>query len=129
MHGAAAPVVMMETVRNDLMTQFVQMGARYVSTGTDLPFPIAACARKAKFAREIKVCDWPVDRCPSRPGLTRCASGLAAPVEQTVPISPALRAPSPRSAEEVYAAGYAAALPAAARSFSSSARLRGTPQR
>ena len=40
--------------RNDLMTQFVQMGARYVSTGTDLSFLIAACAQKAKFVREIK---------------------------------------------------------------------------
>ena len=41
--------------RNDLMTQFVQMGARYVSTGTDLSFLIAACAQKAKFVRDIKV--------------------------------------------------------------------------
>ena len=41
--------------RNDLMTQFVQMGARYVSTGTDLAFLIAACAQKAKFVREIKI--------------------------------------------------------------------------
>jgi 2-keto-3-deoxy-L-rhamnonate aldolase RhmA len=41
--------------RNDLMTKFVQMGARYVSTGTDLSFLIAACAQKAKFVRDIKV--------------------------------------------------------------------------
>ena len=39
--------------RNDLMTQFVRMGARYVSTGTDLAFLIAACAQKAKFVRDI----------------------------------------------------------------------------
>ncbi|MGD0431166.1 MAG: hypothetical protein ABSA58_08745, partial [Acetobacteraceae bacterium] len=39
--------------RNDLMTKFVQMGARYVSTGTDLAFLIAACAQKAKFVRDI----------------------------------------------------------------------------
>lgn len=41
--------------RDDLMTKFVQMGARYVSTGTDLSFLIAACAQKAKFVRDIKV--------------------------------------------------------------------------
>jgi len=39
--------------RNDLMTKFVQMGARYVSTGTDLAFLTAACAQKAKFVRDI----------------------------------------------------------------------------
>ncbi len=41
--------------RDDLMTKFVQMGARYVSTGTDLSFLIAACAQKATFVRGIKV--------------------------------------------------------------------------
>jgi 4-hydroxy-2-oxoheptanedioate aldolase len=41
--------------RDDLMTQFVQMGARYVSTGTDLAFLIAASAQRAKFVRDIKV--------------------------------------------------------------------------
>ena len=41
--------------RDDLMTKFVQMGARYVSTGTDLSFLIAACAQKAKFVRGIAV--------------------------------------------------------------------------
>ena len=41
--------------RDELMAQFVQMGARYVSTGTDLSFLIAACAQKARFVREIKV--------------------------------------------------------------------------
>lgn len=40
--------------RDDLMTQFVQMGARYVSTGTDLAFLIAACAQKARFVKGIK---------------------------------------------------------------------------
>jgi 2-keto-3-deoxy-L-rhamnonate aldolase RhmA len=39
----------------DLMTSFVQMGARYVSTGTDLAFLLAACAAKARFVREIAV--------------------------------------------------------------------------
>ena len=41
--------------RDDLMTKFVRMGARYVSTGTDLSFLIAACAQKAKFVRDIAV--------------------------------------------------------------------------
>ena len=41
--------------RDDLMTQFVQMGARYVSTGTDLSFLITACAQKARFVRQIPV--------------------------------------------------------------------------
>src|ERR1700744_2950313 len=40
--------------RDDLMTKFVQMGARYVSTGTDLAFLLAACAQKAKFVRDIQ---------------------------------------------------------------------------
>ncbi|MFO1023991.1 MAG: aldolase/citrate lyase family protein [Acetobacteraceae bacterium] len=41
--------------RDDLMTQFVQMGARYVSTGTDLSFLISACNAKAKFVKGISV--------------------------------------------------------------------------
>lgn len=41
--------------RDDLMTQFVQMGARYVSTGTDLSFLLAACAQRARFVKEIAV--------------------------------------------------------------------------
>ncbi len=40
--------------RDDLMTQFVQMGARYVSTGTDLSFLLAACTQKARFVRQMK---------------------------------------------------------------------------
>src|ERR1700739_708054 len=40
--------------RNDLMTQFVHMGARYVSTGTDMALLQAACAQKAKFVRDIR---------------------------------------------------------------------------
>jgi 2-keto-3-deoxy-L-rhamnonate aldolase RhmA len=40
--------------RDDLMTKFVQMGARYVSTGTDLAFLLGACAQKAKFVRDIQ---------------------------------------------------------------------------
>ena len=41
--------------RNDLMTQFVQMGARYVSTGTDLAFLATACTERAKFVQGIVV--------------------------------------------------------------------------
>ena len=41
--------------RNDLIEKFVKMGARYVSTGTDLSFLLAACAQKAKFVNDIKV--------------------------------------------------------------------------
>jgi 4-hydroxy-2-oxoheptanedioate aldolase len=41
--------------RDDLMTQFVQMGARYVSTGTDLSFLLAASAQKARFVRDINL--------------------------------------------------------------------------
>lgn len=39
--------------RDDLMTQFVQMGARYVSTGTDMAFLMNGCAQRAKFVRDI----------------------------------------------------------------------------
>ncbi len=41
--------------RDDLMTQFVQMGARYVSTGTDLAFLVAACAQRADLVRRMKL--------------------------------------------------------------------------
>ena len=39
----------------DLAAEFVRMGARYVSTGTDLAFLMSACAAKAKEVREMKV--------------------------------------------------------------------------
>jgi 4-hydroxy-2-oxoheptanedioate aldolase len=39
--------------RDDLMGQFVRMGARYVSTGTDMAFLMGACAQRARFVREI----------------------------------------------------------------------------
>lgn len=41
--------------RDDLMAQFVKMGARYVSTGTDLGFLISSCTQRARFVREIDV--------------------------------------------------------------------------
>jgi 2-keto-3-deoxy-L-rhamnonate aldolase RhmA len=41
--------------RPDLMAQYVAMGARYVSTGTDLNFLLAACTARAKQVREAKV--------------------------------------------------------------------------
>ena len=40
--------------RPELAAAFVRMGARYVSTGTDLGFLLAACTAKAKEVREIK---------------------------------------------------------------------------
>ena len=43
------------TGRDDLMIQFVQMGARYVSTGTDLAFLMSACTAKTKFVQGIKI--------------------------------------------------------------------------
>jgi 2-keto-3-deoxy-L-rhamnonate aldolase RhmA len=39
--------------RPDLAADFVRMGARYVSTGTDLAFLMAACTEKAKQVREM----------------------------------------------------------------------------
>jgi 4-hydroxy-2-oxoheptanedioate aldolase len=39
--------------RPDLAAQFVRMGARYVSTGTDLGFLLAASTAKAKEVRDI----------------------------------------------------------------------------
>jgi 2-keto-3-deoxy-L-rhamnonate aldolase RhmA len=39
--------------RPDLAAEFVRMGARYVSTGTDLGFLLAACTAKAKEVHDI----------------------------------------------------------------------------
>ncbi len=39
--------------RSDLAAAFVRMGARYVSTGTDLGFLLAACTAKAKEVHDI----------------------------------------------------------------------------
>ena len=41
--------------RPDLVAEFVKMGARYVSTGTDLAFLLSACAARAKAVKEIKL--------------------------------------------------------------------------
>src|SRR5262249_49976100 len=41
--------------RPDLAAEFVKMGARYVSTGTDLGFLMGASAARAKEVREIKL--------------------------------------------------------------------------
>jgi 4-hydroxy-2-oxoheptanedioate aldolase len=51
-HGKHAAVGGFAT-RPDLAAQYVGMGARYVSTGTDLGFLLAACAAKAKEVREM----------------------------------------------------------------------------
>jgi 2-keto-3-deoxy-L-rhamnonate aldolase RhmA len=39
--------------RPDLVADFVRMGARYVSTGTDLAFLLGACTARAKQVQEI----------------------------------------------------------------------------
>ena len=39
--------------RPDLVAQFVKMGARYVSTGTDLGFLMAECQKRVKQVRDI----------------------------------------------------------------------------
>ena len=41
--------------RPDLVAEFVQMGARYVSTGTDLGFLLSACTARARQVQEIKL--------------------------------------------------------------------------
>src|SRR5262245_56080431 len=41
--------------RPDLMAEFVKMGARYVSTGTDLNFLLGACAQRARQVQEIRL--------------------------------------------------------------------------
>jgi 4-hydroxy-2-oxoheptanedioate aldolase len=41
--------------RPDLVERFVQMGARYVSTGTDLGFLVAACTAKARAVAGITI--------------------------------------------------------------------------
>jgi 4-hydroxy-2-oxoheptanedioate aldolase len=43
--------------RPQLAAEFVRIGARYVSTGTDLGFLLAAAAAKAKEVRDIKLDD------------------------------------------------------------------------
>ena len=51
-HGKHAAVGGFAT-RPDLAAQYVRMGARYVSTGTDLGFLLAACAAKAKEVADM----------------------------------------------------------------------------
>jgi 2-keto-3-deoxy-L-rhamnonate aldolase RhmA len=41
--------------RPDLVAEFVKMGARYVSTGTDAGFLLAACTHRARQVQEIKL--------------------------------------------------------------------------
>ncbi len=41
--------------RPDLVQKFVSMGARFVSTGTDLGFLLAACTERAKQVRNLKL--------------------------------------------------------------------------
>jgi 4-hydroxy-2-oxoheptanedioate aldolase len=53
-HGKHCGVGGLST-RPDLVAEFVRMGARYVSTGTDLAFLLSACTARAKQVREIKL--------------------------------------------------------------------------
>ena len=41
--------------RPDLVAEYVKMGERYVSTGTDLGFLMAGCVQKAQQVRDIKI--------------------------------------------------------------------------
>jgi 4-hydroxy-2-oxoheptanedioate aldolase len=41
--------------RPDLIAKYVKMGARFVSTGTDLNFMISACERTARQVRELDI--------------------------------------------------------------------------
>ena len=41
--------------RDDLMTRFVGLGARFVSTGTDLAFLLDACGQRARFVKAMKL--------------------------------------------------------------------------
>jgi 2-keto-3-deoxy-L-rhamnonate aldolase RhmA len=41
--------------RPDLVQKYVALGARFVSTGTDLGFLLAACTERAKQVRDLKV--------------------------------------------------------------------------
>ena len=51
-HGKHVAVGGLAT-RPELAAEFVHMGARYVSTGTDLGFLLAACTAKAKEVQGI----------------------------------------------------------------------------
>lgn len=39
--------------RDDLMARFVKMGARYISSGTDMSFLMSACRERAKFVNGL----------------------------------------------------------------------------
>jgi 2-keto-3-deoxy-L-rhamnonate aldolase RhmA len=41
--------------RPDLVAEYVRMGGRYVSTGTDLSFLLSAAAQKARQVQEIEL--------------------------------------------------------------------------
>ena len=53
-HGKHAGVGGLST-RPDLIAEFVRMGARYVSTGTDLNFLLGACTERARQVRAIQI--------------------------------------------------------------------------
>ena len=41
--------------RPDLIAEYVKMGARYVSTGTDLAFLMSTCVQKARQVQDLKI--------------------------------------------------------------------------
>jgi 4-hydroxy-2-oxoheptanedioate aldolase len=43
------------STRPDLVEKYVKLGARYVSTGTDLAFLLAACTQRAEQVRQITI--------------------------------------------------------------------------
>jgi 4-hydroxy-2-oxoheptanedioate aldolase len=53
-HGKHAGVGGLSS-RPDLVQQFVSLGARFVSTGTDLGFLLSACMEKARQVRSLKL--------------------------------------------------------------------------
>lgn len=52
-HGAHAGVGGLST-RPDKVAEFVRLGARYVSTGTDLAFLLGACAARVRQVRDLR---------------------------------------------------------------------------
>jgi 4-hydroxy-2-oxoheptanedioate aldolase len=53
-HGKHAGVGGLSS-RPKLVAEYVRMGARYVSTGTDLQFLLAACTQKAAEVRQMSL--------------------------------------------------------------------------
>src|SRR5262249_50743642 len=90
--------------RPDLVAEFVKMGARYVSTGTDLAFLLSPGAARAKQAKEISLCGrrWVPLKPPASmsrlawrtPSPAACFSPMACPSRTRRPSPPASSAPT-----------------------------------